>query len=76
LRSTDVRIERGLLVSDEEIVIDAVEEAQRILANYVVASPRRNQDEILNMLLYVLCRTDVAAAVKRLKSGSRLQLVR
>jgi hypothetical protein len=63
-------------MSDNEVVVGAIEEARRILADYEMASPRRNQDEILTMLQFILCRTDVEAAVKRLKATSRLQLVR
>jgi hypothetical protein len=55
-------------VSDQDLVLDAVQEAQRILAEYAEAGPRRTPDETINMLLYLLDRRDVVAAVGRLRA--------
>jgi hypothetical protein len=63
-------------MSDQDLVLDAVEEAQRILAEYVQPGPRRNPDETINMLLFVLDRRDVIAAINRLRSGFGLQVVK
>jgi hypothetical protein len=63
-------------MSDQDLVLDAVEEAQRILAEYVQPGPRRNPDETINMLLFVLDRRDVIAAINRLRSGYGLQVVK
>jgi len=39
------------------------------------ASARRNQDDFLAMLQFILCDPSVALAVRRLKTRSRLSLV-
>jgi hypothetical protein len=63
-------------MSDCEAVLAAVEEAQRILSLYDGAGPRRNQDELLAMLQFILCDPSVARAVGRLKNRQGLTLVR
>ena len=63
-------------MSDFEAVVAAVEEAQRILAVYDGAISRRNQDDFLAMLQFILCNPSVAIAVRRLKDRSRLGLVK
>lgn len=63
-------------MSDYEAVVAAVEEAQRILAVYGEATSRRNQDDFLAMLQFILCNPSVAVAVRRLKNRTRLSLVK
>jgi hypothetical protein len=63
-------------MSDREALLVAVEEAQRILSVYDGAGPRRNQDELLAMLQFILCDPSVARAVARLKNRQGLTLVR
>lgn len=63
-------------MSDREALVAAVEEAQRILSVYDGAGPRRNQDELLAMVQFVLCDPSVALAVRRLKERCRLSLVK
>ena len=65
-----------MFVSDQDLVLDAVQEAQRILAEYAEAGPRRNPDETINMLLYLLDRRDVVAAVSRLRARHGLHVVK
>lgn len=60
---------------DQDLVLDAVEEAQRVLLEYAQAGPCRSPDETINMLLFLLDRTDVVAAVKRLRAGFGLRVV-
>ena len=62
-------------MSDYEAVVAAVEEAQRILAAYDEAATRKNQDDFVAMLQFILCNPSVAVAVGRLKNRSRLILV-
>ena len=64
------------MTSDQDLVLDAIEEAQRLLAEYVAPGPRRNPDETINMLLFLLDQGDVVAAVNRLRSESRLRVVK
>jgi len=62
-------------VSDQDLVLDAVEEARRVLVEYA-QGPRRNPDETINMLLFLLDRADVVAAAKRLRAGFGLRVVK
>lgn len=62
-------------MSDCEALVAAVEEAQRILLAYDEASPRRNQDEVLTMLQFILCDPSIALAARRMKVRSGLRLV-
>jgi len=55
---------RRCVMSDYEAVVAAVEEAQRILAIYGAATSRRNQDDFLAMLQFILCDPSVAVAVR------------
>jgi hypothetical protein len=61
-------------MSDTEAVVAAVEEAQRILAVYDEADRRRNQEDFVAMLQFILCNPSLAIAVRRLKSRSRLRM--
>lgn len=62
-------------MSDYESVIAAIEEAQRLLAVYDEATSRKNQEDLVAMLQFILCDPSVALAVRRLKNRSRLSLV-
>jgi hypothetical protein len=63
-------------VSDQDLLLDAVEDAQRILAEYVNPSSGRSAEAAINMLLFLLDRRDVAAAVRRLRAGCGLRVVK
>ncbi|WGS01616.1 hypothetical protein MTX26_12685 [Bradyrhizobium sp. ISRA443] len=63
------------MMSDYESVIAAIEEAQRLLAVYDEATSRKNQEDLVAMLQFILCDPSVALAVRRLKNRSRLSLV-
>ncbi len=63
-------------MSDSEALAAAVEEAPRILSIYDRANPRRNHDELLAMLQFILCDPSVALAVRQLKNRVRLNLVK
>jgi hypothetical protein len=63
-------------MSDYEALVAAVEEAQRILTVYDEARFRRNQDDFIAMLEFILCHPSVAVAVRRFRSRSRLSLVK
>ena len=65
-------------MSDRDLVLDAVEGAQRILAEYIEpGSPRRPETTInMIMILFLLDRQDVVAAVKRLRAGYGLRVVK
>lgn len=63
-------------MSDCDALVAAVEEAQRILSVYDGPGPRRDQDELLAMLQFILCDPSIACAIGRLKSRPRLSLVK
>ena len=63
-------------MSDQNLVLDALEEAQRILAEHIEPTSRRNPEATINMLLFLLGRRDVEAAAKRLRAGYGLRVVK
>jgi hypothetical protein len=48
-------------MSDQDLVFDTIQLAQRLLAEYVAPGPRRNPDETISMLPFLLDRRDVVA---------------
>jgi hypothetical protein len=56
-------------LSDEELTLMALREAQLILAEHVLPGPR-DSEKTINALLSVLDRDDVVAAVDRLEAGN------
>ena len=63
-------------MSDKDLILDAVEDAQRVLAEYLEPSSWRNPDATISMLVSLLCRRDVLAAVARLRAGYGLRVVK
>lgn len=63
-------------MSECDALVAAVEEAQRILDLYDGAGPRRDQDELLAMLQFILCDASIARAIALLKNRPRLSLVK
>jgi hypothetical protein len=62
-------------MTDREVVIQAIEQAQRILAEYIEPG-RRDAVVTVKALLNVLGRGDVVAALNRLKAGYGLYIVK
>jgi hypothetical protein len=62
-------------MTDREVVIQAIEEAQRILAGYIEPG-RRDAVATVKALLDVLDRREVVAALNRLKAGYGLHVVK
>jgi hypothetical protein len=54
---------------DRDLVLDAIEDAQRILAEHIELGSSRNPKVTINMLLFLLDRREVVAAVRRLRAG-------
>ena len=63
-------------MSDQDLVLDAIEDAQRILAEYIEPTSRRNPEATIHMLLFLLDRRDVVAAIARLRAGHGLRVVK
>jgi hypothetical protein len=58
-------------MTDQELTLQAVSNAQRILEEYLEPRPHDN-DHLLSRLVEVLDRNDVVAAVGRLRHGYSL----
>jgi hypothetical protein len=54
-------------VSDQDLLLDAIEDAPRILVEHIESDSRRNPEATINMLLFLLDRPDVVAAIERLR---------
>jgi hypothetical protein len=63
-------------VQDWDLVLDAIEDAQRILAEHIEPASHRNPETTINMLLFLLNRHEVVAAMKRLRAGYGLPVVK
>jgi hypothetical protein len=69
-----LRVAGGIFrMTDQELMIDALEEARRILADYIEAGARLRPESTVNKLLRVLDRQDLALAQERLKVRCGLQ---
>jgi hypothetical protein len=66
---------RSCVVQDRDLVLDAIEDAQRILAEHIEPE-QRNPEATINMLLFLLDRRDLVAAVRRLRAGYGLRVVK
>jgi hypothetical protein len=63
-------------VRNQDLVLDAIEDAQRILAEHIEPGCHRNPETTINMLLFLLDRREVVAAVRRLRDGYGLRVVK
>ena len=63
-------------MTDQELILDALEQAQRILNDYIEPGARRVPEFMVNRLLRVLDRRDLALAQERLKARCGLRLVK
>jgi hypothetical protein len=59
-------------MTDQELALQAVGEAQRILEAYLQPRPQNNERRILDRLVEVLERPDLVIAVGRLQQRSSL----
>ncbi|MDN4986258.1 hypothetical protein QY049_24180 [Bradyrhizobium sp. WYCCWR 13022] len=61
--------------TDAEVLVAAVEEAQRLLAAYENPSCHRTRDDIIAMVEFIICNPSVTRAMLRQKMRCRLKLV-
>ena len=61
---------------DQDFVLDAIEDAQRILAEHIEPGSHRNPEITIYMLLCLLDRREVVAAIRRLRAGYGLRVVK
>ena len=62
-------------MTDQQLAIQAIGEAQLILEEYLLPRPQNNE-RTLDKLIAVLERPDVMAAVSRLQQRDRLEAVK
>lgn len=56
-------------MDDAKLAAQALDDAQRILEEYLLPRPRNNERTILDRLVEVLDRPNLAVAVRRLQRG-------
>ncbi len=56
-------------MTDEQLALQAVSDAQSILEEYLLPRPRNNERFILDRLVEVLERPDLLVAVNRMQRG-------
>ena len=62
--------------TDRDLIIEALEEAQRILAEHLEASARRYAPNTIDRLVSVLDRPEIVAAMERMKASRGLRVVK
>jgi hypothetical protein len=62
-------------MTDQDLIVEAIDEAQRILGEYIAPGPR-DAAATIKALLGVFDRSDVVAALNRLKAGYGLYVVK
>jgi hypothetical protein len=62
--------------TDRELIIEAVEDAQRILAEHFQPGRLRHDASTIHRLVIALERPDLVAAVERMKASRGLYLVK
>jgi hypothetical protein len=63
------------VTADEQLILDAIEQAQRILAGYVEPGPR-NPEGTIEELREALAGPQLVDAVKRVRAGYGLKVVK
>ena len=63
------------MTADQQLILDAVDKAQRILADYVEPGPR-NPEVTIEHLISALAHPEIVAAVQRVRAGFGLRVVK
>jgi hypothetical protein len=63
------------MTADQQLILDAVDKAQRILADYIEPGPR-NPEGTIEELREALARPQLIGAVQRVRAGYGLRVVR
>ena len=67
----------GVIVkTDRDLIIEAVEEAQRVLAEYLEPGALRSAAGTIHRLVTVLDRPELVGAIERMKASRGLRLVK
>lgn len=62
-------------MSDQKLLITALHDAGRVIAEYLQPGPR-DADKSIQKLIAILDRQDLAAAMRRLEDGHGMRLVK
>ena len=63
-------------MSCQDLVLDAIQEPSGFPLNTLRRVHAGNPDETINMILFLLDRRDVVAAINRLRAGHGLRVVK
>ena len=63
------------LPADKRLILDAIEQAQRVLAGYVEPGPR-HPEGTMAQLIEALARPEVVAAMQRVRAGYGVRVVK
>jgi hypothetical protein len=63
------------MTADQQLILDAIEQAQHVLAGYIEPGPR-NPDGTIEQLISALARPEVVAAVQRVRAGYGVWMVK
>jgi hypothetical protein len=63
-------------MTDQQILIDAIEKAGVVIADYIDPLRTSDPEQTIDRLIAVLDTQDVAGAIKRLKAGFGLKVVK
>jgi hypothetical protein len=69
-RSSRSTLRKASGMTDEQLALQAVSDAQRILEEYLEPRPRNNERIILDKLVEVLERPDLLVAVDRMQRSA------
>jgi hypothetical protein len=64
------------MMADQQLILDAIEQAQRILAEYIEPGAPRNPDGTIEQLISALAHPELVAAVQRVRAGYGLRVAR
>lgn len=64
------------MTSDRDLIIDAIEEAQRILAEHLEPGSLLQPARTIHRLIMVLDRAELVSAVERLKARGGLRVIK
>jgi hypothetical protein len=63
-------------MTDQEILIDAIERAGRIIGQHIEPGHAQDPEQTINRLIAVLDTQEVGGAIERLKAGFGLKVVK
>lgn len=66
----------AIVKTDRDLIIEAVEEAQRVLAEYLEPGALRSAAGTIHRLVTVLDRPELVGAIERMKASRGLRLVK